>query len=166
MMNRPPCFRSALEETGPASWGVVGVKLTVGNGLAGYGFTGTHADIASDRLIARCISDCYAPLLAGEDAIDVVRLWLKLARAPALQWVGRAGITQMALAAVDIALWDLRAKHAELPLWKFLGGASSASIHGYNTDIGWLSIPLDRLIDGARRTVEEEGFRRLKLKVG
>ena len=147
-------------------WGVVGVKLTASNGLAGYGFTGTHAEIASDQLIARCISDCYAPLLAGEDAIDVSRLWLKLARAPALQWVGRAGLTQLALAAVDIALWDLRAKHANLPLWKFLGGASSATIHGYNTDIGWLSIPLDRLRDGAKRTVEEEGFRRLKLKVG
>ena len=37
---------------------------------------------------------------------------MKLARFPALQWVGRAGITQLALAAVDVALWDLRAKHA------------------------------------------------------
>src|SRR3954463_15122026 len=132
-------------------WGVVGVKITTSNGLAGYGFSGTHADIASDRLIARCISDCYGPLLDGEDAIDVSRLWLKLARAPALQWVGRAGITQLALAAVDIALWDLRAKHANLPLWKFLGGATTSKIDAYNTDIGWLSIPVEQLVAGARR---------------
>jgi len=63
-------------------------------------------------LIAACIGNCYAPLLQNEDASAGLRLWRKLARAPALQWVGRAGITQLALAAVDIALWDLRAKAA------------------------------------------------------
>ena len=49
-------------------WGVVGVRLRTADGREGYGFTGTHADLASDRLIAACIGDCYAPLLLGEDA--------------------------------------------------------------------------------------------------
>src|SRR5450755_3967025 len=84
-------------------WGVVGVRLTSDAGLSGYGFTGTHAHLASDRLITACIRDCYAELLIGEEAGDITRLWRKLARFPALQWVGRAGITQLALAAVDIA---------------------------------------------------------------
>ena len=98
-------------------WGVVGAKIVADNGLAGYGFTGTHAHLASDRLVTSCISESYAPLLLGEDAQDGDRLWLKLARYPAVQWVGRAGVTQIALAAIDIALWDLRAKAAGLPLW-------------------------------------------------
>ena len=46
-------------------WGVVGVRLVTDDGREGYGFTGTHADLASDRLIAACIGNCYAPLLAG-----------------------------------------------------------------------------------------------------
>jgi L-alanine-DL-glutamate epimerase-like enolase superfamily enzyme len=146
-------------------WGVVGCKITTDNGLEGYGFTGTHAHLASDRLITACIRDCYAPLLLGEDATEQMRLWTRLARYPALQWVGRAGITHLALAAVDVALWDLRAKEAGLPLWKFLGGANRPVLEAYNTDIGWLSFTRDQLIEGSKRAVGE-GFRRIKLKVG
>jgi L-alanine-DL-glutamate epimerase-like enolase superfamily enzyme len=147
-------------------WGVVGTKIVTDTGLEGYGFTGTHAHLASDRLITNCIRDCYAPMLLGEDAADTDRLWLKMARFPAIQWVGRAGITHIALAAVDMALWDLRAKAADVPLWKLLGGATSKKIIAYNTDIGWLSIPMSTLIEGSKRAIEEEGFTRIKLKVG
>ena len=147
-------------------WGVVGARIATRSGLVGYGFTGTHAHAPSDRLIAACIRDCYAPLLQDEDAQDRTRLWVKLARYPALQWVGRAGITQLALAAIDVALWDLGTKAAGMPLWKFLGGATSEAIEAYNTDVGWLSIPKAELVSGAKRAVETDGFRALKLKVG
>jgi L-alanine-DL-glutamate epimerase-like enolase superfamily enzyme len=147
-------------------WGVVGVRLATDDGLEGYGFTGTHAHLASDRLIAACIARCYAPLLEGEDAAAGRRLWYKLARSPALQWVGRAGITQLALAAVDVALWDLRAKAAGVPLWHLLGGPVRDALPAYNTDVGWLSLPDPVLVDGCRRAVEDEGFRGVKVKVG
>jgi L-alanine-DL-glutamate epimerase-like enolase superfamily enzyme len=147
-------------------WGVVGTKIVTETGLEGFGFTGTHAHLPSDRLVTACIADSYAPLLLGEDARDGERLWLRLARHPALQWVGRAGITQIALAAVDIALWDLRAKLAGVPLWQLLGGATKQRLEAYNTDIGWLSIARDALVDKSRRAIEHDGFRRLKLKVG
>ena len=146
-------------------WGVVGAKITTETGLQGYGFTGTHAHLASDRLITACIRDCYAPLLVGEDATAITRLWTRLARHPALQWVGRAGITQLALAAVDVALWDLRAKQAEMPLWQWLGGGADRAVEAYNTDIGWLSFPRDRLVELCKGAVEQDGFRRLKVKV-
>lgn len=147
-------------------WGVVGTRILTECGLVGYGFTGTHADLASDQLITSCISKCYAPLLIGEDANDRTRLWTKLARSPALQWVGRSGITQLALAAVDVALWDLAAKKADLPLWKYLGGARTDKLEAYNTDIGWLSFDLPTMLDLTKKAVEEEGFTRIKMKVG
>jgi L-alanine-DL-glutamate epimerase-like enolase superfamily enzyme len=147
-------------------WGVVGARIVADDGTEGFGFTGTHAHLASDRLVTSCISDSYAPLLIGEDERDHQRLWMKLARHPALQWVGRAGITQLALAAVDVALWDLRAKQAGLPLWKYLGGATTQAVEAYNTDIGWLSFSAEQLVDNARRAIEVDGFRRIKLKVG
>lgn len=147
-------------------WGVVGAKITTADGLEGYGFTGTHAHLTSDRLITACIRDCYTPLLLGEDAADHQRLWTKLARYPALQWVGRAGITHLALAAVDVALWDLTAKKAGVPLWSLLGGARTEKLEAYNTDIGWISFSKEALIAGSARAVEEEGFTRIKIKVG
>jgi L-alanine-DL-glutamate epimerase-like enolase superfamily enzyme len=55
--------------------------------------------------------------------------------------VGRAGITTLSQAAIDIALWDLKAKAAGVPLWKLLGGQVRDKVRAYNTDIGWLSIP-------------------------
>ncbi|MCX8998326.1 mandelate racemase/muconate lactonizing enzyme family protein [Rhizobiaceae bacterium BDR2-2] len=147
-------------------WGVVGAKIATTDGLEGYGFTGTHAHLPSDRLITACIRDCYAPLLSGEDAADHQRLWTKLARHPALQWVGRAGITHLALAAIDVALWDLKAKKAGVPLWSCLGGARTDRLEAYNTDIGWLSFSTDDLVAGSARAVEEDGFTRIKIKVG
>ena len=146
-------------------WGVVGARIDVQGGLCGYGYTGTHAHLASDRLIARCIETCLAPLLIGEDPSDIARLWQAIARHPALQWVGRAGITTLAHAAIDIALWDLKAKAAQMPLWKLLGGRVHEKVRAYNTDIGWLSLSEDALIRGALGAVQE-GFSGVKIKVG
>jgi L-alanine-DL-glutamate epimerase-like enolase superfamily enzyme len=163
-----PLTRSSIADSTHriTHWGVVGVRLVTDDGRRGYGFTGTHADLASDRLIAACIGNCYGPLLAGEDASEGRRLWRKLARSPALQWVGRAGITQLALAAVDVALWDLRAKAAGVPLWHLLGGTVRERVEAYNTDVGWLSLSAEALVEGCRRAVEVDGFRGVKIKVG
>jgi len=146
-------------------WGVVGARIDTDAGLSGYGYTGTHAHLASDQLITRCIATCHAPLLIGEDAADTARLWQRVARHPALQWVGRAGITTLAHAALDVALWDLKAKAAGVPLWQLLGGAVRERVRAYNTDIGWLSIADDALVAGAAGAVEQ-GFSGVKIKVG
>jgi L-alanine-DL-glutamate epimerase-like enolase superfamily enzyme len=146
-------------------WGVVGARIDTEDGLSGYGFTGTHAFLPGDQLITRCIATCHAPLLIGEDARDTARLWHKLAHHPALQWIGRAGITTLSHAAIDVALWDLKAKAAGVPLWKLLGGQARERVRAYNTDVGWLSIADDALVDGARRAVDE-GFSGIKIKVG
>ncbi|MCB1123904.1 MAG: mandelate racemase/muconate lactonizing enzyme family protein [Verrucomicrobiae bacterium] len=147
-------------------WGVVGASITTDQGLTGWGFTGTHAHLPSDRLITACIRDCYSPLLVGKSAADLEIRIDELAHHPPVQWVGRAGITQLALAAIDTALWDLRAKAAEKPLWNLLTEDPKDQLMAYNTDIGWLSIPTDQLIQGARQAIETGGFRGIKIKVG
>ena len=146
-------------------WGVVGARIDVEGGLSGWGYTGTHAHLASDVLITRCIETCLAPLLIGEDARDITRLWQRIARHPALQWVGRAGITTLAHAAIDIALWDLKAKSAQMPLWKLLGGQVRDRVRAYNTDIGWLSLGDETLLRGSQDAVAQ-GFTGIKIKVG
>jgi L-alanine-DL-glutamate epimerase-like enolase superfamily enzyme len=61
---------------------------------------------------------------------------------------------------------DLKAKHMELPLWAAVGGSTKEVLPAYNTDIGWLSIPDNQLVDGAQRVIEKDGFRGIKIKVG
>ena len=145
-------------------WGVVGAQIDTEDGLTGYGFTGTHAHLASDHLITRCIETCHAPLLVGEDSRDITRLWQKLARNPALQWVGRAGITSLAHAAIDVALWDLKAKRAGKSLGKLLG-AFRNDVPCYNTSGGYLNASLDEVIKNVERSLGR-GLGGIKLKVG
>lgn len=146
-------------------WGAPGVVLETDSGLRGYGYTGTHGHLATDRLIRDAIGQAFGPLLEGEDPLEVRALWQKLYSHPPIRWVGRAGIVQMALSAVDIALWDLKAKAAGVPLWKLLGGCGSKRLEAYNTDGGWLNWAKQQLVDSAKETVAE-GFRGLKLKIG
>ncbi|HXK59081.1 MAG TPA: mandelate racemase/muconate lactonizing enzyme family protein [Acidobacteriota bacterium] len=147
-------------------WGAPGVIIHTDEGLSGFGYTGTHAHLPSDRLITSCISDCYGPLLLGRDPEEVQALWDCLFHFPPLLWVGRKGITQLALSAVDTALWDLKAKKAGVPLWKLLGGENSTVLEAYNTDGGWLNWDQSKLVADCRRLVLDEGFRGVKIKIG
>ena len=61
-----------------------------------------------------------AEIMAGEEADDIERLWHNAWWA--LHYGGRGGPTVLALSALDIALWDLKARRADLPLWRLLGG--------------------------------------------
>src|SRR5919202_3817404 len=103
-----------------------------------------------------------APDLIGEDPSDIGRLWTKLVWAGAS--VGRSGAATQALAAVDVALWDLKAKRAGLPLAKLLG-AHRDSVRCYNTSGGFLHESIEQVEDNATRTLEQ-GIGGIKIKVG
>ncbi|MHA7684005.1 L-talarate/galactarate dehydratase [Cupriavidus sp. PET2-C1] len=103
-----------------------------------------------------------APALIGEDANDIARLWNKLIWAGAS--VGRSGLATQAIGAFDVALWDLKARRANLPLAKLLG-AHRDSVKCYNTSGGFLHTPLDQLLVNASKSVEK-GIGGIKLKVG
>ncbi|MFD1149318.1 L-talarate/galactarate dehydratase [Saccharothrix hoggarensis] len=128
-------------------------------GLEGLGFgyskrAGGPAQFAHAREVA--------PDLIGEDPNDIGRLWTKLVWAGAS--VGRSGAATQALAAFDIALWDLKAKRANLPLAKLLG-AHRDSVRCYNTSGGFLHESVDRIKDNATRTLDS-GVGGIKIKVG
>ncbi|MDP9311343.1 MAG: mandelate racemase/muconate lactonizing enzyme family protein [Chloroflexota bacterium] len=98
----------------------------------------------------------------GEDPNDIGKLYTKLLWAGAS--VGRSGVATQALAAIDIALYDLKAKRADLPLAKFLGSYRD-SVRTYNTSGGFLNASLDEV--KARATVLlEQGIGGIKIKVG
>lgn len=103
-----------------------------------------------------------APELIGEDPNDISRIWNKLVWAGAS--VGRSGLSTQAIAAIDIALWDLKAKRAGLPLAKLLG-AHRDSVQCYNTSGGYLSMSIEQVVENTRASVER-GIGGIKIKVG
>ncbi len=103
-----------------------------------------------------------APALLGEDPSDIAKLWDKLCWAGAS--VGRSGLSTQAIGAFDVALWDLKAKRAGLPLAKLLG-AYRDSVRCYNTSGGFLHTPLEQLLVNTSAS-REKGIGGIKLKVG
>ncbi|HET9823447.1 MAG TPA: mandelate racemase/muconate lactonizing enzyme family protein [Burkholderiaceae bacterium] len=103
-----------------------------------------------------------APTLLDEDPNDIARLWDKLAWAGAS--VGRSGLAVQAIAAFDNALWDLKARRAQLPLAKLLGAHRDA-VRCYNTSGGFLSTPLPQVLRNVESLLER-GIGGIKLKVG
>ena len=69
--------------------------------------------------------------------------------------MGRSGLTSQAIAPFDIALWDLKAKRAGLPLAKLLG-AHRDSVQCCNTSGGYLSMPIDEVLKTSMRFVQRE----------
>ena len=100
--------------------------------------------------------------LLGEDPNDIARLWDKLAWAGAS--VGRSGMATQAIAAFDIALWDMKARRAKLPLAKLLGAHRDA-VPCYNTSGGFLSTPLPELLNNVEALLAR-GIGGIKIKVG
>ncbi|EGH2241267.1 mandelate racemase/muconate lactonizing enzyme family protein [Salmonella enterica] len=103
-----------------------------------------------------------APLLIGEDPNDIPRLWSKLVWAGAS--VGRSGLATQAIAAFDTALWDLKAKRANLSLAKLLG-AQRNEVRCYNTSGGYLQASVDEIIDKSKTSLAR-GIGGIKMKVG
>jgi L-alanine-DL-glutamate epimerase-like enolase superfamily enzyme len=128
-------------------------------GLAGVGYSyalraGAPALFAHARELA--------PELIGENPNDIQRIWSKLAWLG--QSVGRSGVTAQTIAAFDVALWDLKAKRARLPLAQLLG-AHRESVPCYNTSGGYLSTPINELITNAQASLAA-GIGGIKIKVG
>ena len=103
-----------------------------------------------------------APNLLGEDPNDIAKLWNKLMWAGAS--MGRSGMTSQSIAPFDIALWDMKAKRAGLPLAKLLG-AHRDSVQCYNTSGGFLHTPLDQVLKNVAAS-RASGIGGIKIKVG
>ncbi len=134
-------------------------EIESSNGHAGMGFTYTLRT-GGPAQFAHAAE--LAPGLLGEDPNDIGRLWNKLAWASAS--VGRSGVATQAIAALDTALWDMKAKRANLSLAKLLG-AHRDRVRCYNTSGGYLQASIAEIEDKAIQSLER-GMGGIKIKVG
>jgi len=136
------------------------VRITDADGVVGTGYsytigTGGHSAMA---LLERTL----APALIGRDAYEIEKIWRDLLFMTHATTVG--AITSIALAAIDTALWDLKARKLGLPLHLLAGGAQR-EIQLYTTEGGWLHLDQSAVVEDTIRA-KELGFAGAKIKVG
>jgi L-alanine-DL-glutamate epimerase-like enolase superfamily enzyme len=155
-----PLSRPVLSADKPEHLAILIVQLLTKDGPEGLGFSWSHG--AGGKALLALAEDDLTPQVVGEDAVDHVRISAKIAHhlgeLPATSLVGRAW------AAFDIALWDLRAKNANLPLHKYLGGART-SVPAYGADVGWRWMSPKQVVESAQPYLNK-GMNGVKVHVG
>jgi L-alanine-DL-glutamate epimerase-like enolase superfamily enzyme len=147
----------APESDGTLEWNSTTLVLVeaVAGGKTGMGFS------YANRATAVLVHDTLSDVVTGRDAFDIAGTWA--AMVAAIRNLGRPGISSMAIAAVDNALWDLKCRLLGLPLVTLLG-ADLAAIPVYGSG-GFTSYTVARLqeqLGGWAR----QGIRMVKMKIG
>lgn len=135
------------------------VEMECESGLTGVGMAYTLRTGGPGMFATACE---LAPLLLGEDPNDITRIWDRLA------WqsisLGRGGLAYQTICAFDVALWDVKARRANLSLAKLLG-ARRDSVRVYNTSGQYLQASIDQMVASAQNSVAR-GIGGIKMKVG
>ena len=157
-------YRLPLEASGDAGHGDIDseelITLTLhADGLKGEGYAYTIG--RGGHAIQALVDHDLAPLLVGRDATLVEDLWSMLWQR--LLYVGRGGIASFAIAAVDIALWDLRGLAAGKPIYALCGG-EAREIPAYGSGVD-LPKPLPALLAQVESFMAR-GFPGVKVKIG
>ncbi|MEM6391433.1 MAG: mandelate racemase/muconate lactonizing enzyme family protein [Planctomycetota bacterium] len=138
---------------------LVVARITLADGSFGVGYTYTGGK--GGRAIAAVLKHDLAGSVIGKNGLDIplIHDWMEWH----IHYVGRGGIAAFAMSAIDIALWDLKARRAQTPLWRMVGGASDRCGTYYGgIDLAYSMGELLGSIEGHL----ERGFRGVKIKVG
>ncbi|HEX4832031.1 MAG TPA: D-mannonate dehydratase ManD [Trebonia sp.] len=132
----------------------VTLRITTDDGLTGLGDATLNG---RELAVAAYLRDHVAPLLAGRDAARIEDTWQYLYRGA--YW-RRGPVTMAAIAAVDTALWDIKAKAAGMPLYQLLGGRSRDGLLAYGHASG---AELPELLDSVRALLAD-GYRAIRVQ--
>ena len=144
------------------------------SGLVGHGEAKSTVGSAGDnRALVSLINHELAPLLVGQDARDITRIWetiynggrahYALAQGRGFPVLGRRGLTISALSGIDIALWDLLGQSLGVPVWQLLGGRCRDRLRAYASG-GWA--PAESIGEQLAGYVAQGGFGAVKMRVG
>jgi L-alanine-DL-glutamate epimerase-like enolase superfamily enzyme len=108
------------------------VRVRTDTGLEGIGEADSSPEVVKavvDAPFSHNVACGLRELLLGENPLETERLWWKMYRGT--QYLGRTSVTISAMAAVDVALWDLKGKHFGEPIHRLLGGRRHGQIRAY-----------------------------------
>ena len=132
--------------------------MTTDQGLTGFGVT--YNEVGGEATKVK-IENSIAPRILDKSPFETEVIWFDLMQY--LRGVGRKGLTYCAISAVDIALWDLKGRILNMPLYKLLGG-NEDKIPVYASG-GWTSYNDEQLVEEMVSFVDQ-GYGMIKLKVG
>jgi L-alanine-DL-glutamate epimerase-like enolase superfamily enzyme len=138
---------------------LITIRLRDSEGAEGVGYTYTVG--RNGGAVADILRREIPELIEDQEADDTEAMWQRIWWT--LHYGGRGGPSVLALSALDIALWDLKARRANLPLWRLLGGFDR-SVPCYAG-----GIDLDLSIEDLLKQTDDnlgKGFRAIKMKVG
>ena len=145
------------EADGTLSWDSTTIVVVHAHAGGEWGLGYTYSDLAAAELVRSKL----AGAVQGADAMAPQAAWEAMVRE--VRNAGRPGVGSMAIAAVDVALWDLKARLLGLPLCKLLGMAhEGVPVYGSG---GFTSYSLQRLTGQLAGWVDQ-GIPRVKMKVG
>ncbi len=148
----------APEADGTLAWDQTTLVLVTAQAGPECGIGWTYGAAAACQVVA----DQLAPVVTGRSALDVPAAAEAMARA--VRNIGRCGVAALALSAVDIALWDLKARLLGLPLADLLGRVHYAlAVYGSG---GFTSYDERQLTEQLSGWVKRDGIGRVKIKVG
>ena len=134
----------------------VTVKIITDEGLYGIGDATVNG---RELAVASYLEDHVAPTLIGRDAGRIEDIWQYLYRGA--YW-RRGPITMAAISAIDMALWDIKGKAANMPLYQLLGGASREKVMVYSHAQG---MTIEEAVDAVAQK-REQGYVAIRAQVG
>jgi D-galactarolactone cycloisomerase len=141
------------------------VEIETDEGITGWGecFGPGNIALANKYIVEKVIQ----PLIIGEDPINKEYIWHKVYNL--LRDSGQKGMPIQALSGIDIALWDILAKKAKLPLYQLLGGKTNNKIPVYGYGMMLQKKPVEELCELFKKEanqIKEKKFKAMKMKVG
>ena len=141
------------------------VEIETDEGITGWGecFGPGNIALANKYIVEKVIQ----PLIIGEDPINKEHIWHKVYNL--LRDSGQKGMPIQALSGIDIALWDILAKKAKLPLYQLLGGKTNNKIPVYGYGMMLQKKPVEELCELFKKEanqIKEKNFKAMMMKVG
>ena len=141
------------------------VEIETDDGITGWGecFGPGNISLANKFIVEKIIQ----PLIKGEDPTNKEYIWHKVYNL--LRDSGQKGMPIQALSGVDIALWDILSKKANLPLYQLIGGKCNNQIPVYGYGMMLQKKPIAELIElfkNESKKIKEKNFKAMKMKIG
>jgi L-alanine-DL-glutamate epimerase-like enolase superfamily enzyme len=138
------------------------VKVRSTDGVEGIGFC--YVGSTGGRIAQAAVEELLAPRLTGQESLRVEGLWQEMYQESLLQ--GRSGAVMRGISILDTALWDLNARTAKLPLYRYLGAFVEDRVPAYASGGYYLDGKTPRMLGEELAGYAQAGFSAVKMKVG